>query len=283
MKSLNCQQQFPCAQYGLCNKQGECECPAGWGGIDCLIPQCDSLADGDQRRLREKGKSCECKEGWGGINCNVCKTDQACAGFPPGVPPPGGGGKVPRDMVCYKGGETVFSIHQMCNVTNRGIVEVAGRPVQVTSSCDATSKTCLFQLWAAEVESFYCALDQCSFKTTSSYEANSTTYACEQMKCSCVPGRFICGENGSVDITAFLREEVRGPASLTCGTGSGCKFEEPMINELINDIFGDPYITMDCESGQCLSSKEVPGYSPSSDNAWVLHPADNQQVPIMKV
>jgi hypothetical protein len=53
------------------------------------------------------------------VNCAlVCKTDQACAGFPPGVPPPGGGGKVPRDMVCYKGGETVFSIHQMCNVTS---------------------------------------------------------------------------------------------------------------------------------------------------------------------
>lgn len=36
-----------------------------------------------------------------------------------------------------------------------------------------------------------------------------------------------------------------------------------MINELISDIFGDPYITMDCESGQCLSSKEVPGYAVS--------------------
>jgi hypothetical protein len=32
--------------------------------------ECDSLADGDQRRLREEGKPCECKEGWGGINCN---------------------------------------------------------------------------------------------------------------------------------------------------------------------------------------------------------------------
>ena len=32
--------------------------------------ECDSLADGEKRRLREQGKDCECKEGWGGLNCN---------------------------------------------------------------------------------------------------------------------------------------------------------------------------------------------------------------------
>jgi hypothetical protein len=85
---FNCQlPAFACGQYGECNEyDGQCKCPAGWGGIDCLIPrtsdttlalilltrrsECDSLADGDQRRLREEGKSCECKDGWGGINCN---------------------------------------------------------------------------------------------------------------------------------------------------------------------------------------------------------------------
>ena len=35
-----------------------------------LQSECDSLADGDKRRLREDGKQCECKEGWAGINCN---------------------------------------------------------------------------------------------------------------------------------------------------------------------------------------------------------------------
>src|ERR1700729_1700564 len=62
---------FTCGQYGNCDEyNGQCQCPPGWGGIDCLVPQCDSLADGDQRRLREHGKPCECKEGWDGINCN---------------------------------------------------------------------------------------------------------------------------------------------------------------------------------------------------------------------
>jgi hypothetical protein len=75
--------------------------------------------------------------------------------------------------------------------------------VQATFSCDARSETCAFQLWIAEVESFYCALEECVAKTasTSGYEegfVKSTTYACEQMKCSCVPERIICGEEGSV-------------------------------------------------------------------------------------
>ena len=62
---------FTCGQYGTCDEyNGQCQCPPGWGGIDCLVPQCDSLADGDQRRLREDGKDCECKDGWKGINCN---------------------------------------------------------------------------------------------------------------------------------------------------------------------------------------------------------------------
>lgn len=62
---------FTCGQYGDCDPyNGQCQCPPGWGGIDCLVPQCDSLADGSERRLREDGKECECKDGWGGINCN---------------------------------------------------------------------------------------------------------------------------------------------------------------------------------------------------------------------
>ena len=79
---------FTCGQYGECDPyNGQCNCPPGWGGIDCLTPrkcwylgsseisahvctECDSLADGVERHLREDGKECQCKDGWGGINCN---------------------------------------------------------------------------------------------------------------------------------------------------------------------------------------------------------------------
>lgn len=62
------------------------------------------------------------------------------------------------------------------------------------------------------------------------------------------------------DIGDFLKEEIKGPASFSCKTGDGCKFEEPAMNQLINDVFGDPYITIDCFGGECLHYSQVPGY-----------------------
>ncbi len=32
------------------------------------------------------------------------------------------------------------------------------------------------------------------------------------------------------------------------------------MNNLINDIFGDKSITLDCESGECLHKAQEPGY-----------------------
>lgn len=63
-----------------------------------------------------------------------------------------------------------------------------------------------------------------------------------------------------VDIDDFLSEEVKGPGSFSCSTGRGCSFSEPAMNQLINDIFGDKSITLDCESGECLHYTQVPGY-----------------------
>lgn len=44
------------------------------------------------------------------------------------------------------------------------------------------------------------------------------------------------------------------------------------MNQLINDIFGDGYITLDCEGGECIHFSQVPGYvsPPKVDNTqWI--------------
>lgn len=64
----------------------------------------------------------------------------------------------------------------------------------------------------------------------------------------------------NADIDDFLSEEVKGPGSFSCSAGRGCSFSEPAMNQLINDIFGDKSITLDCESGECLHYTQVPGY-----------------------
>lgn len=99
------------------------------------------------------------------------------------------------------------------------------------------------------------------------YNRNETHYRCENIKCKCIPGRMLCGEQGSIDIGEFLEESIKGPASFssisTVGGSSedGSKFQEPAMNDLIKSVFGDESITLNCFSGECLYKTDVPGYT----------------------
>ncbi|KAB5594904.1 ATP-dependent permease [Ceratobasidium theobromae] len=249
-----------------------------------VSPLCGSLADGKERHPRPEGEQCQCKEGWTGINCNVCETDAACTNFPLRGGPDGElltrvdtvdtGVDVPvANMTCYKGGETVEQNFQMCDVTNRKILDMLpDRPPQVTFSCDKRDSTCAFQFWIGQVESFYCALDHCENTLEVGHDTTTTKYHCDKIKCQCITGRMLCGEEGSIDIGDFLTEEIKGPADFSCKTGEGCKFQEPAMNTLINDVFGDTHITLKCKGGECLHYTQVPGYirPPPPDNTKFL-------------
>lgn len=45
------------------------------------------------------------------------------------------------------------------------------------------------------------------------------------------------------------------------------------MNGLINDIFGDKSITLDCDAGECLHYTQVPGYEVSP---IIRHPGENR-------
>ncbi|GAA5925630.1 hypothetical protein JCM3775_001459 [Rhodotorula graminis] len=272
---------FGCLNNGVCNSfNGQCVCPPGFGGEDCSKPLCGSLADGSERYPRE-GDTCDCKPGWGGINCNLCETDEACEDLVGREPAAalsvrGGGGKDDDDdkAVCYKEGYGVKEMYQMCDVTNRKILDMLpNRPPQVTFTCDMAAQSCGFQFWIGQKESFYCGLDNCTATHEVGFDANSTEYRCEQVECACIPGRMLCGEDGSVDISDFLTEEIKGPGKFTTRTGEPSKFEEPAMNQLINDIFGDTHITLNCKAGECLRRSDVPGFvRPPKPNSrtWVV-------------
>lgn len=119
-------------------------------------------------------------------------------------------------------------------------------------------------VWVAQRESFYCELSDCLSGADNDYDQNSTSYRCEHVNCKCIPDRMLCGENGSVDISDFLDESIRGPATFSClqkkGGANQCKFQEPEMNTLIQTMFGDSSIQLDCRAGECLYETEVPGF-----------------------
>ncbi|KAK9727972.1 FAD-dependent urate hydroxylase [Basidiobolus ranarum] len=240
-----------CTQFSDCNEfNGRCSCPEGFGGDDCSKPVCNSLAEGQDRKVRQ-GKECQCSDGWGGINCNICETDLACNALVP----------TGQNGTCYKGGLVVFNNYQVCDVTNKKIIDMLpDQPPQVTFNCNANERTCGFQFWIDQVESFYCTLDHCEFREDRSYNGNATYYTCPNIRCKCMADEMLCGKEGSIDISEFLEEEIEGPASFKCNTEDGCKFEEPAMNDLILSVFGDSYITLNCHSGECLHYTQVPGY-----------------------
>lgn len=242
---------FECAQFSTCNNfTGMCECRQGFGGMDCSEPLCGALSDGNSNRKIREEDTCDCKKGWGGINCNLCKSDESCDIF------------MPEGLkgTCYKTGIVVNKVHQMCDVTNKKIIAILdGKIPQATFSCNRTAENCDFQFWIDQKESFFCSLDQC--KLDYNLKTNTTHYNCEKVSCECLPDRMLCGEAGSIDISEFLTETIRGPGDFTCDVNEkSCRFSEPSMNDLISSVFGDPFITLQCASGECVHKSEIPGY-----------------------
>ncbi|KAG0332216.1 hypothetical protein BG004_001337 [Podila humilis] len=194
---------------------------------------CGALSDGKDRPKRVEEETCKCKDGWSGINCNVCESDNVCDTLVPSG----------KNGTCYKGGLTVYENFQQCDVTNRKILDTLGpdQPPAITFSCNQQNKTCDFQ---------YVKFDE-----------TLTNYKCENIRCSCIPDRMLCGKDGSVNIDDFLDEEIRGPANFVCKDDKSCVFEEPAMNELIMTMFGDPAIYLNCHSGECLHYTQVPGFA----------------------
>jgi ABC-type multidrug transport system ATPase subunit len=121
-------------------------------------------------------------------------------------------------------------------------------------------------VWVDQKESFYCALEDCKSGVEILGNGNQTAYACEHISCRCVPGRMLCGENGSIDLGDFLEQEIKGPATFTTKQTDGgspedrSEFSEPAMDNLISSVFGDRKIFLQCHAGECIHESEIPGH-----------------------
>jgi ABC-type multidrug transport system ATPase subunit len=123
--------------------------------------------------------------------------------------------------------------------------------------------TLIALVWVDQRESFYCNLNECDWDLEASHDKNVTNYQCKKAECECIPGRTLCGEGGTIDLSEFLQVEIKGPATFQCDSSKPhdpCFFSEPNMNNVITSIFGDETIILDCDAGECLHKSEVPGY-----------------------
>ncbi|KOS23426.1 putative ATP-dependent permease [Escovopsis weberi] len=217
--------------------------------FNCLLPAhtCAQYAS-----CNEYNGKCNCPDGFGGDDC----LEPSCNA----LMETGSGG------VCYQNGELVKYNHQVCRVTNKKIKDLLGKQkAEVTFTCKEEDATCDFQFWVDQTESFYCHLSDCSSSAHTDSGKNSTSYKCDKISCKCIPGRMMCGKNGSLDLTEFLDEAIRGPGRFECkqkgdALTHDCAFHEPEMDNLIISLIGDSSILLDCQAGECLYETEVPGY-----------------------
>jgi ABC-type multidrug transport system ATPase subunit len=75
----------------------------------------------------------------------------------------------------------------------------------------------------------------------------------------------MCGEDGSLDIGAFLEQSIKGPATFKTfeeagSSSSRSEFHEEAMDDLILSVFGDKGIFLKCKNGECVHKSQVPGY-----------------------
>ncbi|TPX68950.1 hypothetical protein CcCBS67573_g07015 [Chytriomyces confervae] len=266
---------FQCQHNATCSDaNGKCDCAVhGLGGDACETPLCNSLAVPHERRHAKPNdaKYCSCDEGWSGNTCNVCMNDQVCAP----LVQDGDGGTNSR---CYTSTTPVLENHMFCKVTNEGVVRNLKRPAEVTFTCNKETASCNFQFWVEGSESFYCGMSKCAFTRKEAHDRNSSVVACEHLDCKCLPGKILCGEPGSIDLSDWMKdpdEGPTGPATVTCEEGyagamnHSCRLQEPHMTTLVRLISKEDYFALSCDAGQCLHYTQIPGYTrPGLKNAF---------------
>ena len=227
-------------------------------------PVCGSLAG--NRYIRPNDQPCTCDSGWEGINCNICNSDRVCDSLVP----------TQKNATCYNSFMPVNRNHIQCNVNNPKILDLLaeqGRKPYITVSC--TKNSCDFQFWTNQLESFFCKMRECSAKSNSKITdgviTNSTALLCNKIECKCYPDRLLCDKN-ALDIGEWFASEEgpKGPGLLECQdnwidgkTARTCSFREDNMNKFIMQMFGDSFLTMDCnQAGECLHYTQIPDYVP---------------------
>lgn len=249
--------EFPCENFGECQTDnGRCiNCPVGFGGDNCGVPLCNRLGDPSRQPPSLPESPCKCDKDWTGMNCNVCKNNQACSRL---------GQFKGTNTTCYKGGIVVNQLFRSCEANLGSFYGkiLKGKKISVTMDYQRDKKdpninTISFQAWLDSEEGFYCQGIDCTRDSALILDQESTniTYSCPKLSCKCVSHASICDPKQLLDLTPILKQ-IKGPSSITCNeNGTHCLIQEPQLN-----LYFSGGMILDCDSGECMRTTQVPGH-----------------------
>lgn len=249
--------QFPCENYGQCQSDtGRCtNCPAGFGGDNCGIPLCNHLGAPNRKPPPKPNTPCTCDDGWAGINCNVCQNDLVCTKLPSLIGSP--------NVTCYRGGIIVHQLFRFCEANLGPFYDriLKGRKIFLTMDGIRTAKnpkhhTIAFQAWLDAEEGFSCLAQECVHDTTNAQPPLNITYSCPTLTCKCITHASVCDPKQLLDLTPIL-SQIKGPATIACNeNGTQCLIQEPQLS-----LYFSGGMSLNCTSGECVRSSQVPGHS----------------------
>ncbi|KAL7409470.1 hypothetical protein BDY24DRAFT_355976 [Mrakia frigida] len=268
-----------CLQYAP-TSGSECDCPPGFAGTDCSLPVCGAslfAGTGSGRALAPSNGSvenCACDDGWGGSGCTVCATDFACGSAynasdytsQTSSSLLSAGQVANQTMICnasprvYTAGQmscdvitpllqTLFPLSSKLTISRN--IDTSLSPIPGVTSPGENS-TVYAQLWYDNAETFFCKANSCNQTLIAQDSGNSSTWTCQNLECTCMPGTAFC--SGMTDLTKTINS-LTGELVIQCdATGGTCAFKQTL---LVN-TFGTSGLALSaCSFGECISQNNV--------------------------
>ncbi|KAK9760467.1 hypothetical protein K7432_015470 [Basidiobolus ranarum] len=233
-----------CLNFGTCNDFGTCSCIPGFSDYDCGRLACNSSSTLEtSRQLAPVNAGCEsCDKGFTGLNCNICTTNEGCSSQRQLYKPITTG----ETMVCNTKPEVVHQSYLQCPVTDAMLTTLYPGDVQMAFTRNITGYS-YAQLFWNNKEQFSCHMTDCTQKLVGNVE-----WACNDIKCECIPGAAFCGGPGVVVDIGSTIESMSGYNILSCHNDS-CTWKE----NTISGIFPNGFPLSHCNFGECAYPSEL--------------------------
>ncbi|KAJ3066124.1 hypothetical protein HDU98_010549 [Podochytrium sp. JEL0797] len=246
-----------CNNFGNCTSLGICSCLPGFGGADCLTPQCGSVLGTNRPLLPTGQESCACDAGFSGPTCAICSNDSVCPQTT------SSGISVTVNQVCNKSPVIWNEQNAYCDLISPLLQVIYKGNSSILLDSNATHS--FGSLWYENVEQFMCVLSDCTQSISNGVYSN----VCKSGSCQCAGNSAFCGGPGTALNLAGSLNSASGGSTFSCNLdGTNCNLD---LN-FLSSLFPTGLPLSNCAFGECAFPSQNP-YLVNSNKREPLSPA----------